>query len=149
MNGLKLNNGDWVVVCDGRKALILENSGSRASPKLQIRETHEQPASRTSEIGNDRPGRVQESANERRSAHEQPDLHDQAEQSFLATLVQRLDDAVTREETGAIVIAAAPRALGMLREAYTPGLRKAVAAEVAKDYVNVPLPEIEKRLVSD
>ena len=33
MAGLKVSSGDWVVVCDGRKALILENIGDHISPK--------------------------------------------------------------------------------------------------------------------
>ena len=27
MHNLRIHNGDWVVVCDGAKALILENAG--------------------------------------------------------------------------------------------------------------------------
>lgn len=32
MNELEVKSGDWVVVCDGRKALILENVGDKAFP---------------------------------------------------------------------------------------------------------------------
>ena len=28
MDYLKLENGDWIVVCDGKKALFLENVGT-------------------------------------------------------------------------------------------------------------------------
>jgi len=34
----------------------------------------------------------------------------------------------------------------MLREAYSPALRKAVKEEIAKEYVNKPVHEIEKQL---
>ena len=39
-----------------------------------------------------------------------------------------------------------PRALGMIREAYSPIVRNAIQVELAKDLVNVPVHEIEKQL---
>ena len=36
MSQLKVNSGDWIVVCDGTKALILENVGDRAYPDLRV-----------------------------------------------------------------------------------------------------------------
>jgi len=63
---------------------------------------------------------------------------------ILEKLVQRLDVALTAEETKAFVVIAAPRALGMLRSAYTPAVRRAVKAEIGKDYVKMPIHEIEK-----
>jgi protein required for attachment to host cells len=35
MENIKLGAGDWVVVCDGRKAMILENMGDAQSPNLR------------------------------------------------------------------------------------------------------------------
>ena len=43
MTKIKIDTGDWIVVCDGRKALILENRGDRMFPNLHTREVHEQP----------------------------------------------------------------------------------------------------------
>ena len=31
---MKIDHGMWVVVCDGAKALVLENSGNRKTPNL-------------------------------------------------------------------------------------------------------------------
>jgi protein required for attachment to host cells len=39
MSKLKIDQGEWVVVCDGRKALILENIGDHISPNLRTAET--------------------------------------------------------------------------------------------------------------
>ena len=148
MDTLKINTGDWIVACDGHKALILKNTGSRANPKLHVEETHEQSVPRTSELGSDRPGRVQESVGSgARSAVGQTDWHDQAEQEFLIALARLLDARIKEGFAGSIVVAASPRALGVLREAYTPAVRKAVMVEVAKDYVNLPVPEIERFLL--
>lgn len=147
MNTLKVNTGDWIVVCDGRKALILENIGNGVRLKLQTRESREHKTPATAEMGTERPGRVHESAGVSRSSVAQTDWHDLAEQEFLVSLAQRLDEAVTGGQTKAITVVAAPRALGMLREAYSPALRKAIGAEIARDYVNMPVPEIERLLM--
>ena len=43
MTKMKIGKGDWIVVCDGRKALILENLGDRVFPNLHTKEVHEHP----------------------------------------------------------------------------------------------------------
>jgi protein required for attachment to host cells len=136
------------VVCDGGKALILENAGDAAALNLKTKEVHEQADAKTSEQGTDAPGRSINSIDGRRSAMEQTDWHDQAEQRFLTELARRLDAAVTAGETKALVIVAPPRALGVLRQAYSNGLREAVKAEIDKDYVRMPVHEIEKHLAA-
>lgn len=42
---------------------------------------------------------------------------------------------------------APPRALGMLRSAYSETLKNAIRAELDKDLVKMPVYEIEKRLL--
>ncbi len=51
-------------------------------------------------------------------------------------------------ETKALIVVAPPRALGVLRQAYTASVRGAVRNEVDKDLVKMPVYEIEKRLFS-
>ena len=53
MENIKLGDGDWVVVCDGRKAMILENMGDAQSPNLRKKETYEHPDPPTHELGTD------------------------------------------------------------------------------------------------
>jgi protein required for attachment to host cells len=43
MTKMKIDTGDWIVVCDGRKALILENLGDRMFPNLHTKEVREHP----------------------------------------------------------------------------------------------------------
>ena len=145
---LKIRQGDWVVVCDGAKALILENAGDGMHPNLKTLEVREQPDPKTHEQGTDAPGRSINSIDARRSAMEQTDWHAQEEQRFLTDLADRLDAAVTAGETKSVIMVAPPRALGVLRQAYSNGLRGAVRAEIDKDYVSMPVPEIEKRLAA-
>jgi protein required for attachment to host cells len=146
MTELKIEAGDWVVVCDGRKALILANEGDAKFPNLRTHETHEHDDARTRDQGADRPGRVHESATTGRSAVQQTDWHDQAETEFLQKLAHRLGEAIAKDETRSLTLVAAPRALGVLRQAMSPAVHAAVTAEIDKDYVNMPVYEIEKRL---
>ena len=147
MQNLKIKAGEWVVVCDGGKALILQNAGDEMFPNLQTRETHEHANPETSEQGSDRPSRVHESHTHARSSVAQTDWHEQAEHGFLNTLARRLDEAVRARKTEGLIVVAPPRALGYLREAYTHAVRDAVRQEIAKDYVNLPVYEIEKHLL--
>ena len=148
MEKINVRSGEWVVVCDGRKALILENIGDARYPNLHTREVREHPEPRTSEQGTDRPGKTHQSVGTARSAIEQTDWHDLSERAFLTALASRLHVAVTKGETKTLVMVAAPRALGMIREMYSPALRKAIRTEVGKDLVKSPVHEIEKQLFS-
>ena len=95
MTVLKIDRGEWVVVADGAKALILENVGDRLYPDLRTKEVHQQEAPKSSDLGTDRPGRAFNSVGARRSAMEETDWHDQEEQRFLVKLAGRLE-AVAR-----------------------------------------------------
>ena len=148
MSAIKIKAGDWVAVCDGRKALILKNQGDAVFPNLRTLETHEHDDAKTADQGTDRPGRVHESTGTARSAVEQTDWHTQAEEDFLRTIAERLNDAVTKGETRSLILIAAPRALGVLRQLITPAVQDAICAEIGKDYVNMPVHEIETHLTA-
>jgi protein required for attachment to host cells len=147
MSKLKIGSGDWVVVCDGRKALILENKGDEEFPNLRMREAHEHADTSTHSQGTDVPGRVHQSLGVARSAVEQTDWHDIAERHFLTEVVRQLDAALTNNLVKRFVLVAPPRALGMLRPAYSPALRRAISVEIDKDWVGLPIHEIEERLL--
>jgi protein required for attachment to host cells len=148
MSKLKLHPGEWVVVCDGAKALVLENVGDEMFPNLKTKEVYQQEDPVTRDQGTDAPGRAFSSVGEVRSAMEQTDWHEQGERRFLEKLAARLDGAVQAGEVKSLVIAAPPRALGALRQAYSQGLRNVLVAEVDKDLVRMPVHEIEKHLAA-
>lgn len=145
---LKIDAGAWVVVCDGRKALILRNEGDAVFPNLRTHEVHEQDNPPTRAQGTDAPGRVHESANAGRSSVEPTDWHEEAERAFMRTLANRLEAAVAAGEAKAIVVVAAPRALGALRPHLGKGVQDAIVAEVDRDMVKLPVYEIEKLLAA-
>ncbi len=147
MSKLKVASGAWVVVCDGRKALILENHGDEAYPDLRLRNVYEHEDAPTRALGVDAPTSVANSVGSARSTVAVTDWHDQAEQQFLTTLAGRLDAAVQGGMVTSLAVVAPPRALGMLRAAYSNGLRGAIAAELDKDLTNIPVDQIERQLV--
>jgi protein required for attachment to host cells len=141
-----IRRGDWVVVCDGSKALILENRGNEKHPDLSQTEIHERHTLPTHRLGGAAPGRVYQSFGSARSAVERPDLHDAGERHFLLDLAALLEEALSAGKTKRLIVIAPPRALGMLRSAYPPAVKSAIAAELKKDWVKLPIAEIERRL---
>ncbi len=147
MSELMIHHGEWVVVCDGAKALVLENAGDAKFPNLKTVKIFEQKDLPTHNLGAERPGRAFSPAGHgSRGTVEQTDWHDQAERAFLVHLVQHLDAALAAGKTKSLIMVAPPRALGMLRPAYSHALKAAVRAEVDKDFVKMPVHEIEKHL---
>jgi protein required for attachment to host cells len=146
MSELLIRHGEWVVVCDGAKALVLENIGDINIPNLKIVEVFEQKDLATHELGSDAPGRSHSSVGHGRSAVEQTDWHDQAEHTFLVHLAKHLDSAIAAGKTKSLIMVAPPRALGMIRPSYSHALKSAVRIEVDKDLVKQPVHQIEKHL---
>jgi protein required for attachment to host cells len=148
MAELKIDRGEWVVVCDGAKALILENIGTRVKPNLKTKEVYEHDGSPTRDLGSDAPGRAIQSVGSMRSAMEQTDWHEQEEERFLRKLADRLDAAVMAGQTRSLILVAPPRALGMMRRIYSNHVRNALQAEVDKDLIKLPVSKIAKHLTA-
>ena len=146
MPGLKIHNGDIVAVLDGHKAVIMRNEGDAVFPNLVVLEASEHEQAPNRELHTDRPGRVHQSAASFRSSVEVTDRHDEAERAFVASVSARLDDLISSKKKRGIVVIAPPRALGVIRAAYSPAVHSALRAEFDHDWVHLPVYEIEKRL---
>jgi len=144
--GPRLQRDMWVLVCDGRKALFLQNAGDHAYPKLETREVMEHPVERSSAMSSDAPGRTHSSVGSGSSAVDQGDPHDHAEREFLRGVATRLDALVGEKHIHHLIVAAPTRALGILRPMLSPAVHHVMSAEVAHDYVKSPLYEIERHL---
>jgi len=143
MIDVRLQHGDRVLVCDGRKALLLENNGDAERIDLRVREKRERADASTSEQGTDAPGRVHASVGAARSAVQQTDWHERDEQDFLKSVADELNGAGDELRNERIVVIAPPRALAVLRAAWSPLMQKAIVAEIHKDLVRTPVSEIE------
>jgi len=147
MSELLIQRGEWVVVCDGAKALVLENAGDAKFPNLKTVEVFEQKDLATHELGAEPPGRAFSPAGHGiRGTIEQTDWHDQAERVFLVQLAKHLDTAIAAGKVKSLIMVAPPRALGMIRPVYSHALKSAVRAEIDKDLVKHPVDRIEKQL---
>jgi len=144
-----LEHGDWVVACDGRKALILENRGDEKFPNLRLQAEFEHPDRPTHVLGSSPPGRSYQSVGHGRSSVEQTDWHDRSERAFLQDLAKHLDRALADSKMRGVVMVASPRALGMIREEYSDSLREALIKEIGKDMVKLPIAQIERMVVDE
>ncbi|EJJ27149.1 MULTISPECIES: baeRF12 domain-containing protein [unclassified Rhizobium] len=148
MTDVKVPWESWVVVCDGAKALILQNAGDAELMNLQVRETLTQPNQPDRELGTDKPGRSYAPDGLSGSAMEETNWQDQAEADFLKEVAVKLDELVHEKEASRIVLVAPPRALGTLRPNLSADAQAAISAEVAKDYTNLPIDQIERHLAA-
>jgi protein required for attachment to host cells len=142
---IRIKHADWLIVCDGRKALFFENEGDAEFPIFVTREVFEHESLPNREIDADRPGRVQESATTARSSIEPVDHHDLEEAAFLAGIAKRLDAFISAGTIRHLTLVAPPRALGAIRKIYSPALRAAIRAEVDQDLVKMPVAEIQEK----
>ena len=104
MSALLIKHGEWIVVCDGAKALVLENTGDVKFPNLKTVQVFEQKDLPTHLLGTDAPGRSHSSMGNGRSAVEQTDWHDQSEQAFLTHLAQRLDADIAAGKAKSLIV---------------------------------------------
>ena len=79
---------------------------------------------------------------------EQTDFHEQAERQFLEGFAGRINHLASERKLE-LVLAAPPHALGIIRAQLTDQARRALVAEIPRDYVKMPLYEIEKLLARE
>jgi Protein required for attachment to host cells len=138
----------WVIVCDGAKALFLRNDGDAEILNLTVVEHFDQPAEPDRDLSTDRPGRAYSSVGTGRSAMEETDFHEQAEGAFLKGIAEKLNEGVYSKAIERYILIAPPKALGILRQTLNAGAVEAMRAEVPKDLVKMPVPDIEKHLTA-
>ena len=146
MNEVRIPANALVLVADGRRARLLRNRGTPQQVKLTIESAVEQENPPTREQGSDRPGRYPAADGVSRSAVEQTDWHQLAEERFAADIAEWLYPLAHARAFDALMVIAPPKVLGNLRDSFHPEVRARVVAEVAKDLTGVPLRELEEML---
>jgi protein required for attachment to host cells len=130
---LKVEHGTLIMVADGAKLLLFRNEGDEKYAVLETVAHEEQENPPASEQGADAPGRTQSRMGERRSSYEETDWHQQAEDAFARHAAAMLErTAAAHPEVGIIVIAA-PRTLGELRQHYGRTTVARLITEIDKD----------------
>ena len=132
---MKIPHDTLVMAIDGSKMLLFRNEGDAKYAVLDTL-SHAEFAGRASrDLGADAPGRTFSSIGSRRSAYDETDWHDQAEERFAIEGAARLE-RVAASEKGDIVVLAAPRTLGVLRKHWGRETKTRLVAEIAKDMVH-------------
>lgn len=133
----------WFLIADGRRARLLVEQ--RRGAALQ------EPWSM--EIGEedlydpqDRPPRSFDSVGPGRHGMERRDLHEAEEENFLKRVAARIGDAEKQRAFDHLVIAAPPRALGLLRNKLTDNAKQRIRAEASKDLLDEDAPKLRERL---
>lgn len=129
----RLNHNARVLVTDGGRAIIFRNAGQAQRPSLEALKTYAHDNPPTHELGTDKPSRVMESVGTRRSAAEQTDLHQQAEDRFVQQIAADMEKDLKAGEFEELIVIAPPVALGVYRKAASPHLAKATLMEINKD----------------
>lgn len=130
----------WVLIADGAQARVLENTGpGKGLKQVDGLDWAIEPL-QTQDIVTDRPGRGATGG----SMESRTDPAEQRETNFVKSLAAMLDK---KQQSGAfdrLVIAAAPIALGDIRKAISPAVKKTVVAELNKDLTNLPTAQLDQ-----
>jgi protein required for attachment to host cells len=147
MQDIWIAHDTWILVGDGRKALMLRNDGTPQHPSLNVVDVLKDGANPpTHAQGADRPGRVMQSANGKRSAVEQTDWHEIAEERFATAIAQKLNAAANSDRFEKLILVAPPNTLAALRKNLDSKATQRIVAEVNKDLTKHPVPEIARLL---
>ena len=148
MEAFTVRNGAWVVIGDGKKALVLQNAGDADLINLRRVSVREQSNPATRDQGSDAAGRASNTVNGRGGSMAETDWHDVEEARFAAALADDINTASREHLFKELIVVAPPRTLAELRREWTKETAKTIVAEIPKDYTHHPIPDIEKLLVS-
>lgn len=139
------NTVTWVLIANGAQARVLENAGpGKGLKQVEGLDWSIQPLS-AQEIVTDKPGRSHSSVGGGRSAMEpRTDPVEHRETEFVKSLAGMLDQQQQKGAFDRLVIAAAPIALGDIRKAMSPAVKKTVVAELNKDLTNLPTAQLDQ-----
>lgn len=143
---MQVPHNSVILVADGRKSLFFRNQGDAGFPNLGVLEKEVQINPAHHEQASDLAGQSMKTVDGRGGSMEEVDFHQQEEDRFAAETAAMLEERALRNDYDALVVVAPPRTLGELRKHYHKEVEKRLVAELAKDLVNLPVPEIEKIL---
>src|SRR5215472_4427327 len=149
MGKINIPHDAIIFIGDGRKALFLRNAGDEKFPNLKTEQVFVGDNPATHDQGTDKPGRVYASAaaGGRRAAVEPTDWHELEEHRFARMVAEAVQKLVRERKVKAAVIAAPPRTLAELPQAFHEDVKARIIAEIDKDFTRHPVYEIERHLI--
>lgn len=145
---MKVEHGTLVMVADGAKLLLFRNEGDEKYAILETLAHEEQQNPSAGEQGADAPGRTQSRMGERRSSYEETDWHQLAEDAFARHAAAILEQTAAAHPEVGIIVIAAPRTLGKLRQHYGRATVERLVTEIDKDLVGHPTDDMITALAS-
>lgn len=133
----------WVLIANGAQARILENTGPGKGLKQVTGLDWAIDPLQAQDIVSDKSGRSR-SVGGAMAPRTDPVAHRETE--FLKTVAANLERHHQQGDFDRLVLAAAPIALGDLRKAISPGVRKTVLGELNKDLTNTPTAQLDQHL---
>jgi protein required for attachment to host cells len=151
IEGVQAMQTNWLIVADEAVAHIFQWQG--ASRRLEEVETLTHPAahSQEAELRRDAQGRNSQAARPMSSVTSSASLdmvHGEAIQ-FARRVAERLGRAQTEDRFQQLIIAAAPRFLGLLRQELAPQVTALVKEDVDKDLVHEKREDLERRFLGE
>ncbi len=142
-----LQSGEtWFLLADGRRARVFAEL-ARGAPLQERADWNMVIGAEDLYEATDRPPRAYDSVGGGRHAMDDGrNLHEEEEGKFLKRLADRLGEAEKAKQFEHLVVAAPPRALGLLREKLSKAVQARVRAETAKDLVGESGAALRERL---
>jgi protein required for attachment to host cells len=137
----------WILVADGAQARVYQTDGG-AKGLVAVRGGEFAGVNLPSrDIDADKPGQGFDRGGQgQRRMQPRTDSHRHAKAIFSRRLAEFLQRGQQRQAYDDLIIVAPPKALGDLRAALAPGVRKLVRAELSKDLVHVNERELSHHL---
>ncbi|WP_417522921.1 host attachment family protein [Marinovum sp.] len=140
----RIKNGTWIVVADSEKALFLQNLTDHDDPHLEVTDKDEQDNPSDREQSANRPGRMNDTGVQQRSAMDDTDWHELAKERFAADLAEKLYQEAHKGNFERLILVASPQVLGDLRSEMHQEVSDKVVAEIPKTLTNHPVGKIEE-----
>lgn len=135
----------WILIANGAQARILENTGpNKGLSQVDGLDWSIEPL-QAQDLVTDRPGSNRTPGGFGRGGMEpRTDPVEHREAEFVRGVAAELDRKHQKGAFDRLIIAAAPIALGDLRKAMSPAVKKAVVAELNKDLTNLPTAQLDQ-----
>ncbi len=143
---MKVLSTDLVALLDGQRLVLARNAAHNGVINLVIVESISAEHGPARALGHDRPGRTLDGAGNRRTAYAQIDPHEAEEAQFIQDAIQTIEHHRQLGGYSRVILAAAPKALGILRTQLSHRASPVPFIEVPKNYTKTPIAEVSRFL---
>ena len=137
----------WYIIADGGRARFVERDEQgtyRTVVSFVAADMHK----RSSDLGQDRPSRAQESGSPTRHAIQpRRDLHAAAKEDFVKLVAEEIEAEHGRDQFDRLVLIAPPRVLIELKQKLSKPMAKIVVKDLQKDLTKVPDHDLTEHLL--